>query len=79
MSEVNFSPCAFSCCLCLSLQGLPERPAGLHTSLRCVAFVEWKVVNILQGNWSFVKHVCLSPNSVSHFFLGFFWLGGGGI
>ena len=35
------------------LQACPERPAGLHTSAPCVAFIEWKLINILEGRWNF--------------------------
>ena len=37
----------------LFLQACPERPAGLHTSAACVAFIEWKLINILEGHWNF--------------------------
>ena len=36
-----------------SLQTVPDRPAGLHRSLPIVAWIEWKLVQILSGEWSF--------------------------
>ena len=36
-----------------SLQTVPDRPASLHRSLPIVAWIEWKLVQILSGEWSF--------------------------
>lgn len=40
-------------CIFFSLQTVPDRPAGLHRSLPIVAWIEWKLVQILTGEWSF--------------------------
>ena len=40
-------------CLFFSLQTVPDRPAGLHRSLPIVSWIEWKLVQILSGEWSF--------------------------
>ena len=35
------------------LQTCPERPSGMHTSVPIVAFVEWKLLMVLEGKWNF--------------------------
>ncbi len=35
------------------MQTVPDRPAGLHRSLPIVAWIEWKLVQVLKGNWNF--------------------------
>ena len=48
-------PFPFHCLhkLALFLQTCPERPAGLHTSAACVAFIEWKFIATLEGRLNF--------------------------
>lgn len=35
------------------MQTVPDRPVGLHRSLPIVAWIEWKLVMVLQGKWNF--------------------------
>ena len=38
---------------CCFLQTCPSVPAGLHMSIPVVAWIEYKLVEILMGNWDF--------------------------